>query len=92
MPQIFKVGSYVIFFWSNENIPLEPIHVHIAENVPQPNATKIWITKSGKCVLANNNSDIPSKDLKNLMEIIEARSFEVIRKWQMHFDDISYYC
>ena len=31
MPQIFKVGSFVIYFWSNENNPTEPIHVHVSE-------------------------------------------------------------
>ena len=24
MPQIFKFGGYIIFFWSNENRPIEP--------------------------------------------------------------------
>ncbi|MEY8325927.1 DUF4160 domain-containing protein [Lachnospiraceae bacterium 54-11] len=31
MPQIFRIGSYIIYFWSNENNPPEPVHVHIAE-------------------------------------------------------------
>ena len=26
MPQIFKIGSYWVYFWANENDPLEPIH------------------------------------------------------------------
>lgn len=43
MPQIFKVGSYLIYFWSNENKPLEPIHVHVSENFPSENATK-WLS------------------------------------------------
>ena len=30
MPQVFKVGSYWVFFWTNEGKPLEPVHVHIA--------------------------------------------------------------
>ena len=30
MPQIFKFGSYWVYFWTNENKPLEPIHVHIS--------------------------------------------------------------
>ena len=47
MPQIFKVGSYVIYFWLNEYYPLEPIHVHVSEGVPSENATKIWLTLSG---------------------------------------------
>lgn len=34
MPQVFKVGSYWVFFWENECMPREPIHVHIAEGKP----------------------------------------------------------
>lgn len=63
MPQIFKIGSYVVYFWMNENDPLEPIHVHVAEGVPTPNATKIWITRTGRCLLCNNNSKIMTKKL-----------------------------
>ena len=47
MPQIFRVGPYSIYFWSNENNPLEPIHVHIAEGKATANATKVWITNAG---------------------------------------------
>ena len=77
MPQVFKVGSYWVYFWSNENEPLEPIHVHISQGNPSANSTKVWITKSGNCLLCNNNSKIPSKVLKNIMRIIEARSGEI---------------
>ena len=66
MPQIFKVGSYFIYFWANENKPLEPIHVHISKGTPNANATKVWITRSGNCLLCNNNSKIPPKTLKNI--------------------------
>ena len=31
MPQLFKIGSYVVYFWINEQDPLEPVHVHIAK-------------------------------------------------------------
>ena len=60
MPQVFKVGSYWIYFWTNENKPLEPIHVHIAKGGLSPNATKVWITKAGRCLLCNNNSKFPT--------------------------------
>lgn len=78
MPQIFKIGSYWVFFWANESDPLEPIHVHVCEGAPNANATKIWITKAGKCYLCHNNSRIPERTLRNIMKIIEARSAEVI--------------
>ena len=64
MPQIFRLGSYWVYFWSNENKPLEPIHVHISKGHPSENATKIWITKSGKCYLCHNKSNIPDKTLR----------------------------
>lgn len=41
MLQIFRVGPYSIYFWLNENNPLEPIHVHIAEGKATANATKV---------------------------------------------------
>ncbi len=48
MPQIFKIGSYTVYFWSNEGEPLEPIHIHAAEGRATAAGTKIWITSSGK--------------------------------------------
>lgn len=92
MPQVFKIGGYWVYFWSDENGPLEPVHVHIAEGKPVKQATKVWITKAGKCLLANNNSHIPEGTLKNIIRIIEARSLEVMQKWEKHFGEIRYYC
>jgi len=92
MPQIFKIGAYLIYFWANEGFPLEPVHVHIAEGIPTENATKVWITKSGKCLLCHNKSKIPAKILKNIIEIIEARNCDVISKWHDFFGKADYYC
>ena len=92
MPQIFKIGPYLIYFGANENDPLEPVHVHIATGVPSGNATKVWITKTGRCLLRNNNSQIPNHVLKNILAIIEARSSEVIEKWESFFGESQFYC
>ena len=92
MPQVFKIGSYIVFFWIGEGEPLEPIHVHIAEGKPRENSTKVWITKSGKALLANNNSKIPDFMLRRLIKMIEANSDTIISKWIDYFDEISYFC
>ena len=92
MPQVFKIGSYWVYFWANENEPLEPVHVHIAQGNPTMNATKVWITKDGKCSLANNNSRIPAVILNKIIRVIEIRSFEIISKWKETFGEISFYC
>ena len=92
MPSLFHVGGYVIFFWSNENS--EPIHVHIARGKPAPNATKVWLTSSGHCIVANNRSQIPQRDLNDLLDVISAQFFLICRKWKEHFrvDQIKYFC
>lgn len=92
MPQVFKIGSYIIYFWLNEGKPLEPVHVHIAEGIPSENGTKIWITKAGRTILANNNAKIPNRQLRIMMDVIEARHTEIEKLWVKKFDVISYYC
>ena len=92
MPQVFKIGSYWIYFWTNENEPLEPVHVHVSEGKPVPNATKVWITSAGKTLLANNNSKIADKTLRNIMRILESRSSEIMQKWSDYFGQCDYYC
>lgn len=53
MPQVFKIGSYWVYFWTNEGDPLEPVHVHVSEGCPTAQSTKNWITKAGKTYLCN---------------------------------------
>lgn len=92
MPQVFKIGSYWVYFWTNENKPIEPVHVHISKGKPQPNSTKVWITSAGRTLLANNNSGIPSVTLRNIMRILESRNEEIINKWNDYFGEASFYC
>lgn len=66
--------------------------MHVVKGIPPSNATKIWITKAGKCLLCNNDSRIPPKLLRNIMDIIEARSKDVLNKWYGFFGEIRYYC
>jgi hypothetical protein len=92
MPQIFKIGSYFVYFWSNENKPLEPIHVHVAEGRPIPDGTKIWITRNGKCFVSHNKGKIPEKILRDIIRTIEARSDDIMQQWFEQFGEIRYFC
>ena len=76
----------VIYFWINEEVPLEPVHVHVAKGKPTQNATKIWLTKEG-IKLDHNNSNIPSKDLKALLEFISENQSTIIRVWLNRFGE-----
>lgn len=92
MPQVFKIGAYLVYFWLNEGMPPEPIHVHIAEGTPVQNGTKIWITQKGRCIVANNASKIPERKLRIMMDVIEARHKEIEELWVSKFGEVTYYC
>lgn len=92
MPKLFSVGPYSIYFWSNESAPLEPVHVHISEGRATENATKVWITSTGKVLLCNNRSRIPARVLKKLLRIIESNSESIMERWLEQFGEIEHYC
>ena len=92
MPQLFKIGSYIIYFWSNENDPLEPIHVHVEEGKATANGSKIWITSTGKAILCNNMSGIPDRILRRIIRLVEANSREIEERWREQFGEIRYFC
>ena len=92
MPKLFKIGQYVVFIWSNEIG--EPIHVHIGIVNPSPNATKVWLTKRGGCVVAHNKIKIPQADLNELLETIQDNFFYICSEWKKYFDTdtIRFFC
>ncbi|MGN8780672.1 DUF4160 domain-containing protein [Acidaminococcus fermentans] len=92
MPQLFRIGPYLIYFWSNENNPVEPVHVHITEGKPSPNTTKVWITESGGLFSATTHSKIPQRTLVMLLRIIEANSDYILQAWKKHFEKLHFYC
>lgn len=92
MPRVFKIGPYLVYFWSDEQEPLESVHVHISTGILECNATKVWVTKSGGALLCHNKSQIPPHILRNIMDAIEARHEDIVARWLRHFGEIHFYC
>lgn len=92
LPSLFQIGSYKVFFWSNENH--EPIHVHVGKGKPSSNSTKIWLTAAGGCIIASNSGKIQQNELNELLEIISAQYFLICAAWKEHFcvDKIKFFC
>ena len=92
LPNLFTVSGYKVYFWSNEN--QEPVHVHISKGKPTPNSTKVWLTRTGGCILARNGSSISQKELNELMEIISAQFFLICAEWKKFFltDELKFFC
>ena len=92
LPNLFTVSGYKVYFWSNEN--QEPVHVHISKGKPTPNSTKVWLTRTGGCILASNGSSISQKELNEWMEIISAQFFLICAEWKKFFltDELKFFC
>ena len=88
LPSLFVVSGYRVFFWSNEEG--EPIHVHVCKGRPSPNATKLWLTKTGGCIVASNGSGIPPRELRELTEFVSAQFFMICAKWKEFFKEGHY--
>ena len=52
------------------------------------NATKIWITSTGKAILCKNTSGIPKQILRKMIRFIAANSKEIEERWIEHFGEI----
>ena len=89
MPKLFEIYGYIISIWSNENN--EPIHVHISKRRPSENSTKVWILSNGNVMLANNKSKINNKELQNIMKVIRANSYEIVKYWEAYHGYVKYY-
>lgn len=68
--------------------------MHISKGKSSINSTKVWITKTGGCILANNNSKIPEKELNRLLENIPLYYFKIVSKWKETYgqDELRFYC
>lgn len=91
LPKVMEILGYIIYFWSNEGRPSEPLHVHVARR-PTKNGTKIWINRDGSTELEHNKGQIPPKDLRRLMKIIAEYHLDIEHEWKRHFkaDTVTY--
>jgi len=92
MPQLLRIGPYTFYYWSNESEPLEPVHVHIVEGRPTPDATKVWITATGRALLCHNKSKIPEHVLNRLLRVVEANADTFVQAWREHFGEARFFC
>ena len=83
LPTLFEIYGYRVFFWSNETG--EPVHVHVCKGKPTANATKIWLPPESNPILANNNSNIPDKELKRILKMVALNRDSIIAQWYDYF-------
>lgn len=75
MPNLFSYLGYTVF---SGQMRMENQFMYMyAKEIHGPNATKVWLTKSGDCILANN-SRIPEHDLNKILKSIRYNFFYIM--------------
>ena len=64
------------------------------KEIHRPNATKVWLTKRGDCILSNNKSKIPENDLNKILKSIRYNFFYIVAEWKEFYgvEDVKFYC
>jgi len=81
MPVILRYKGYKFFFFSNEGLPREPVHVHVRG---PGGLAKIWIEPE---VMTAHSSGIPAKILRELVRFVAEHRDYFIDIWKEYFDD-----
>ena len=88
MPTVFRnVLGYKVYFWSNENDPREPVHVHVGKRIGDDDA-KFWILRNGQAVLDKKHCKLNARDLRDIQLYLSRNGKEIIEKWQEYLGDM----
>ena len=79
MPVILRVEGFKFFFYSNEGVPPEPIHIHVRKGGLE---AKFWLTSQIQ-LARNDGFDAPT--LRRLANIINEQHELLIEAWYEYF-------
>ena len=80
MPVVFRNGGNRFFFFSNEGVPREPIHIHVRGHGAR---AKFWINP----VAIAENIGFAAQELNELARVVGDNAEQIERAWHEHFGD-----
>ena len=81
MPVIFRYKGYRFFFYSNEGLPREALHVHVRKGSA---VAKFWLEPTPEVASSHG---MAAHELRELLEIAVTHGTEIERFWNEHFGD-----
>jgi len=81
MPVVFRYKGYKFFFYSNEGIPREPLHIHVRRG---SYVAKLWLDPLPVVAEAHGLS---AHELRELLEVAVQHKEEIERCWNEYFSE-----
>ena len=79
MPRVFEIEGYRAFFFSNEGIPREPVHIHIRKGEGE---AKFWVTPR---VALAESWNMKVSELARAQELVLEHHQEILDFWNRYF-------
>jgi hypothetical protein len=81
MPAILRYKGYKFFFYSNEGIPKEHLHVHVLKD---ERVAKFWLEPT---VSLAESYKMKPHELNELQKVVEKNVKMIKRAWYEYFND-----
>jgi hypothetical protein len=79
MPVVFRYKGYRFFFYSNEGIPPEPLHIHVRRG---ESVAKFWLEPQAGLAESYGMS---GPELHELLDVAMEHKEEIRRFWNEYF-------
>jgi Domain of unknown function (DUF4160) len=79
VPVILRYKDYKFFFFANEGMPREPLHVHVRKGEA---TAKFWVKPD---VILAETYAMTSGELKELLEVVKKNEALIERSWNEFF-------
>jgi len=79
MPLVFRDAGLRYFFYSNEGLPREPLHIHVKGSGKD---AKIWLEPEPSIA---DSYGFNSGELRRILQIVSDRRDLILRAWHDHF-------
>ncbi len=79
MPVVFRYKGFRFFFYSNEDSPREPVHVHVRAGASE---AKLWLKPQ---VRVASSYGFDAGTLRELAEVAQANGEMIERAWHDNF-------
>jgi len=79
MPVVFRYKGYRYFFYSNEGVPREPLHIHVRKGEA---VAKFWLEPEAQVAESYGMS---GHELHELLDVAVEHKEEIRRFWNEYF-------
>jgi hypothetical protein len=81
MPVVLRYKGYTFFFFSNEGVPREPLHIHVRSGAA---TAKLWLEPE---VIAADSFGMSAKELRELVRVARENKDAFAKAWKDHFHE-----